>query len=247
MSAPRVSVITPYLNAAATLPNTIASVQAQDFKDWELIAADDGSQDDSHALATAAALADPRIKVLAPHPYCSGAGPARNRALEAASGRYVAFLDADDLWLPKKLSIQITAMERSQTPLSCTAYLLRRPGRPDRVLAPPLQQTRKELLKGNRIGCLTAVYDTAVFGKVPMADIQRRQDYALWLKLLEKTNHALGLPEPLAIHIRRPGSLSSNPFKATLGTWQVLRNHAGLDTLRALYAMGCHISQRLRR
>ena len=130
---PMVSVLMPCLNAADTLVEAIASVQAQDRDDWELIIADDGSQDESPHIARRLAQADPRLTVL-PAPEgsaASGAAAARNRALAVAQGRYIAFLDADDLWRPHKLTHQFYAITAAGgAAFCCSAYEVHRPGRP---------------------------------------------------------------------------------------------------------------------
>jgi glycosyltransferase involved in cell wall biosynthesis len=106
----RVTVIVPFLNRAGTLPRCIASIRAQTFGDWELIAVDDGSTDDS--VAVIEAIADPRIRIIR-HERNRGAGAARNTGLRAATGELIAFLDSDDEWLPQKLERQIPAIESS--------------------------------------------------------------------------------------------------------------------------------------
>ncbi|MBA4010568.1 MAG: hypothetical protein C0481_01755 [Phenylobacterium sp.] len=108
-----VSVITPFLNAEAYLEQAIASVQAQTFGDWELLLVDDGSSDASPQMAAAAAAADPRIRVVAPDPARRGAAAARNRGMDAARGRFIAFLDADDLFEPTKLAFELAMLERA--------------------------------------------------------------------------------------------------------------------------------------
>ena len=111
-AAPTVTIITPYLNGEAYLSAAIASVQAQTFGDWELLLVDDGSSDGGPHIAAQAAAADARIRLIAPDPARNGAAAARNRALAAARGKYVAFLDADDLFEPVKLATEVAILER---------------------------------------------------------------------------------------------------------------------------------------
>ena len=124
---PTVSVILPVYNRAATLPRCVGSVLAQTFNDWEIVAVDDASTDDS--VAVLARFNDPRIRILH-HPENRGAGPARDTAMGSAQGRYLAFLDSDDEWLPGKLAAQIAALEAAgpQVGLSSCAYEFHRDG-----------------------------------------------------------------------------------------------------------------------
>jgi teichuronic acid biosynthesis glycosyltransferase TuaG len=242
---PLVSVITPVFNAAATLPATIASVAAQTFPDWEMLIADDGSTDATAAIAAAWAARDPRVRPL-PGPR-QGPAAARNRAIRASRGRFVAFLDADDRWRPEKLARQLAFMQREDAPFSFTAY--RREdalGRDLGVVRAPERVDHAGLLKGNVIGCLTAVYDTAHFGKVEMPPLPLRQDYALWLALLRRGGEARGLDEILADYRVAPASLSAGKLRAARGTWAVLRRE-GLPLPRALWCFARYAASGLRR
>ena len=243
---PRVSVLMPCLNAAETVARAVASVQAQTCADWELIVADDGSEDDSAAVVATLAQADPRV-ILLPFPKGTprGAARARNRALAAARGRYIAFLDADDLWLPDKLTHQLDLMERTGALFACASYLVRKEGRPDTLRHPPAEIDRARLLRHNAIGCLTAIYDAKRLGKHPMPDIPLRHDYALWLHLLTLTDRAVSVAEPLAIHHRHSGSLSASGWRATVGTWRMFRDTLGMGPLPAAARVASHNLHRL--
>lgn len=237
----------PAWNAAATLAAAVDSVRAQGLGDWELLIADDESTDATLAVARTLAAADGRIRVLAAPAGHTGAAGARNRALAAARGRYIAFLDADDLWHPEKLERQIAFMARTGAALSYTGYLRRKAGRPDRRVRVPAAVGYDELLRGNVIGCLTAVYDSARCGRTPMPPIARRHDYALWLDILRRTGPAQGIDLPLAVHAVSGRSLSANKLAATVDTWRMYRNIVGLSRGQALGCLAAHLWQRATR
>ena len=242
-TSPLVSVIMPAWRAAATLAEAVASIQAQSLPDWELLLVDDASDDATPAVAARLAAADARIKLLT-QARNGGAAQARNRGILAASGRYIAFLDADDLWLSQKLERQIGFMRRSGAVFSYTGFWREAAGKRRLVHIPP-QVDHGQLLRGNVIGCLTAIYDSAALGKVLMPDLRMRQDYALWLKLLRLTPQAYGLPEALAVHRRQAGSLSAEAWAGLRATWRMYREAESLSRSRALFYLSCHVHNRL--
>ncbi|HVH01440.1 MAG TPA: glycosyltransferase family 2 protein [Amaricoccus sp.] len=244
-AAPLVSVITPLWNAAATLAAAVASVRAQTMPDWEMLVVDDGSTDSGPALAARLAHAEPRLRLLALGSN-QGAAAARNAGIRAARGRFIAFLDADDLWYPEKLERQLGHMARTGVPFVFSAYRrIDAAGRPLGRVAVPARLTHAALLRGNVVGCLTAVYDSAHFGKVEMPPLRRRQDYGLWLALLAPGGEAHGLPETLADYRVRPGSLSADRLAAAAATWTLYREAAGLSRLRAGYYLAHNLARGL--
>jgi glycosyltransferase involved in cell wall biosynthesis len=243
VSRPAVSVVTPAWNAAATLAAAVASVQAQGVADWEMLVVDDGSTDGSAALAAALARGDARIRALA-LPGHAGVAAARNAGIRAARGRFLAFLDADDLWHPGKLAAQLGHMAREGAPFVFSAYRrVDAAGRPLGTVRVPARVTHGELLKGNVIGCSTAVYDSAHFGKVEMPPLPRRQDFGLWLALLARGGAAHGLPEALVDYRVRPGSLSADKLAAVGATWTLYREVAGLGRARAGYYLAHNLAR----
>lgn len=255
---PAVSVIMPAFRAAATAPAAVASVQAQTRPDWELILALDGSEDEAMATRTALesmAAADPRIRLLGGVGQRSGAGATRNRAIAAARGRYLAFLDADDTWLPIKLTRQLEFMEAREAAFSFTAYRRMREGQgipgeaEGRVVRVPDRIDHAGLLRGNVVGALTVMLDRdriePLMGSIAMPEIPMRQDFALWLKILRHVPLAHGLDEVLAMHVRRPGSLSSGFVRPSLWTWRMLRREEGLGPIAASAATLSHLAGRL--
>lgn len=233
MAPPLFTVVTPVWNAAATLGEAVASVRAQTLGDWELLLVDDASTDGSRELARALAAGDPRIRLIE-RARNGGAAAARNEAIRAGRGRLVAFLDADDRWYPEKLARQAGFMAAGGHAFVYAGY--RRVAADGRALAtvrPPGRIDREGLLRGNVIGCLTAVYDTEVLGRVEMPAVRRRQDYGLWLALLRAVPFAHGLPEPLADYRVRPSSLSGGKLGAAAATWRLYREVEGLSRRRA--------------
>ena len=232
---PRISVIMPVFNAAGFLKETIASVQAQSLDDWELLAVEDGSTDDSAAILAQLAAADPRIQVLTTGGN-RGAGAARNLAMTMARGRYLAFLDADDLWHPDKLALQLAAMQDTGVAFSCTAYERHDLASGKKtVIGVPRRATRSDLLKTNTVACSTAMIDRTRFGTHQMRELRRRQDFLFWLDLLSETPEVLGLPLVLMTYRQHDRSLSSGKARAAKDTWAMYRHALGLPLLPALW------------
>jgi len=230
-----VSIVTPAFNASKSIAKTVASVQAQSYSDWEMIIVDDCSTDGTYQLALNLSQHDERIKV---HQLKTnqGAAAARNLAIEQAKSRYIAFLDSDDRWLPKKLETQLGYMENNNAAFVCSGYdVVNVDGTKIAEFMPPKRASYYDLLRTCSVGCLTAMYDTQVFGKVMMPLIKRRQDYGLWLELLRKGGECHGIQEVLAQYSIGGGSLSQNKFKAARYQWYVYRQVEKLPLLRSCY------------
>lgn len=244
---PRVSVIIPARNAATTLALTLASVQAQTLPQWEALVINDGSTDHTAAIVARMATADPRIRLLQGSAQGSSAARARNVGINAAQGRYIAFLDADDLWLPEKLAMQIPMLDQG-APLVFSAYqrFAGPDGTPLGTIPARSTVRHSDALDGNPIGCLTAVWDSHHFGRAHMPDVALQEDYAFWLMLLRSGATAVGLPHVLARYRVAPGSASANKLRAACGTWSVLRAQPDLSLPRAAlgftrYALGASL------
>ena len=222
--SPLVSIITPSYNCTATIEKTIKSVIAQTMKDWEMLIVDDCSTDHSRELIKSIIAVDSRIKLIE-RTWNAGPAIARNIAIEHAQGRYIAFLDADDQWHPTKLEKQLKFMNEKDIALSYTAYnCLDSDGNHLRIYKPILKVTYGDMLKSNRIGCLTAIYDTDKIGKVYMPNISKRQDLGLWLRILKQVDYALGMDEILADYLAvQANSVSSNKADAAKYQWRLYR------------------------
>lgn len=230
---PRTSIIMPNYNGLPWIKDAIASVQAQTDPDWELLCVDNGSDDGSIAWLRQAAATDRRIRVMV-MTATKGPAHARNHALRRASGRYIAFLDSDDIWMPNKLARQIPALRDSGAGMCCSWYhVINGDGQhlADRHFDIDYI-TRDRLLGGSEIGCLTVIYDRLVVGSRQMANIGH-EDYALWLDILEDIPHALVIQEDLAGYRVGKSSVSSSKMRAAGFQWQVLRQHVGLTLPRA--------------
>lgn len=240
-----VSVLTPAYNAEAVLERAVASVRAQTLADWEMIIVDDGSSDATATVAEALARTEPRLQVIG-HARGQGAAAARNTALKAAQGRYIAFLDADDAWRPDKLEAQLHALREGQAALCYTGFMRITDDRAKRVEV-PTRVTGAQLRLGNCVCCSSALYDRAVFGSVLMPDLALRQDYALWLTLLARVPFAVGINRPLVnLHVTR-GSLSSNKWRAMQATWAMHHRHFGAGALTSAFYVLSHTLRRLLR
>jgi len=234
-SIPVVSIITPLYNCAEYLDKTIESVLMQTFSSWELVMVDDCSVDNSLSIAQYYAGQDGRITVMQLEKN-SGAAIARNTAIEVAQGRYIAFLDSDDRWLPNKLEEQLKFMQEKNVAFSYSAYeKLNEQGEVIGRVGVPEKVNYRDLLKVCSIGCLTAMYDTKMLGKVYMPDIRKRQDLGLWLKILKKTPYAYGVKDVLAQYQLRSDSISANKRSAAQYTWKLYREVENLSLPVASY------------
>lgn len=236
MNDPLVSIITPCFNASETLGKTVVSIMEQTFPDWELLLVDDCSSDDTCKKAKAFSAKDSRIKLIR-QPQNGGAARARNAGIDLAKGRYIAFLDADDSWHPEKLQHQLALMKRHKWPLSFTSYTrVTEDGAIINQVGVPETVTYRQLLKTNVIGCSTAMYDTAIVGKVHMPDMRRRQDFGLWLRILKITPNGYGINgEPLTVYRVMEKSLSSNKGQSATYNWHLYRHEEGLSLILSCY------------
>lgn len=231
----KVSVVMPAYNAAATLRASMDSVFAQTHADVELLVIDDRSQDATWEMIEDAAAREPRLVPIR-MPRNGGVAAARNAGLDAATGTHVAFLDSDDRWRPEKLAIQLAHLRETGCAISYTAY--RRFDEQERTLSivrPPASATYAGMLKSNRIGNLTGLYDRAL-GEHRFQRIGH-EDYVFWLALVRKAGIARRVPtsEPLADYLVRSGSLSADKRKAARWQWNIYRNVEGLGRVRAAW------------
>lgn len=205
-----VSVITPSYNCSEFIERTIKSVQKQTYTNWEMLITDDRSMDDSVEIIKGIAAQDSRIKLfqLAKN---SGAGVARNKSIEHAQGKYIAFLDSDDMWMPEKLEKQIAFMQEKQCGLSYTSMInIDEHDNEIGIEVAPRRHTFSQNKRDDKVGFSTAIYDQEMVGKIFMPTIRKRQDWGLVLSVLKKCKVAYGMKQPLAYYRMGHESLSKN-------------------------------------
>ena len=210
----KVSIIMPNYNCEKFIEETISSVLAQTYENWELLIVDDCSTDSSVEIIKNYCKNDDRIKLFI-NEENSGAAASRNWALREATGKWIAFLDSDDLWKPQKLERQINFMIKNGYHFSYTNYSeIDINGKPNGVIVTgPKKITKTGFFNYCWPGCLTVMYDVEKVGLIQIADIKKNNDYAMWLKVCRKANCYL-LDENLAFYRKgRSGSISSHSIK----------------------------------
>ncbi len=237
----QVSVIVPVFNNRNTLPATLDSLLAQTYRPLQIVVVDDASMDGSYALAKAYAQQHQQHNlnfiVLKQH-VNKGAGKTRNKALDAATGRYIAFLDADDLWKPHKLQLQLKALSTTGKAVCYSAYEVfdKNPTNPIYIQKVFPQLSYERLHRSNYLGNLTGIYDVSKVGKVPITNLRKRQDWAMWLDVLDKAGPAIGLQEPLASY-RLSDGLSASKWKLIPFNYAVYRQHLGYSSIKSCLLM----------
>lgn len=234
-----VSIIMPSYNTGKYIAETIQSVFNQTYIDWELIIVDDCSTDNTDDVINPY-LSDSRIKYFK-NKTNSGAAVSRNKALKEAKGRWIAFLDSDDLWEPQKLENQIKFMQENGYHFSYTNYKeIDAEGNDLHVsVTGPKRITKTGFFNYCWPGCLTVMYDVKIVGLIQIADIKKNNDYAMWLKACKKADCYL-LDENLAKYRRgRVGSISTQSIKKLIGWhYKLFREAEGENLLLAIFNTG---------
>jgi teichuronic acid biosynthesis glycosyltransferase TuaG len=244
---PSVSVVMPLYNSAAFMAESVESVIHQTFPDFELILVDDCSTDNTLAVARGFAEADGRIRIVAQSAN-GGACAARNAGISAARGRYIAFLDSDDLWKQDKLAVQISGMQQKDAAFSYTDYIVTdEHGAVIRLASAPEKMSYRDLLKNTAIGCSTVIYDSDRIGKQQFPSIRKHEDLALWLSILRDIDYAHRCGPAMTFYRVRPGSLSSDKLKAASYTWEIYRKIEGLPLPAAAYYFSRYALSAVRR
>ena len=229
-----VSIVIPVYNAEKCISDTMASIRSQSYSNWEVIMVDDGSTDRS--LDIMKSIDDANVKVLE-----NGGGSAalaRNKGIEAASGRYIAFLDADDLWSPDKLEKQIAFMEKNDAAFSFTGYEFADEYGVSvkKIVQVPSTITYKKALGNTTIFTSTVMFDMSKLSKedIFMPNV-KSEDTATWWRVLKSGVKGYGLNEGLTLYRRSEGTLSSNKIEAIRRIWNLYRNVEHLSVPSSVY------------
>jgi glycosyltransferase involved in cell wall biosynthesis len=234
---PLVSIITPTFNSSSYIKNTILSVQNQSLTDWELIIIDDCSTDNSKDIILSLAEKDTRIKYNKLDHNC-GAAVARNFGIKKAQGKYIAFLDSDDIWHTDKLEIQIKKMESDNLNFTFTNYIIVNQSSDTEIkFQSNLQEVfYQDIIRFNYIACSTVIYNQETLGKHYMPEIRNRQDWGLWIKLISLAQKAICIDAYLMFYTLRADSISSNKLKMVKYHWYIYNKLLSFNYVKsALY------------
>lgn len=242
MSTPLVSIITPNFNCSRFITQTIESVLAQTYTNWEMIIVDDCSTDDSYQIALEYAEKDSRIIVIK-NEINSGAAISRNKAIEISKGEYVAFLDSDDLWGPEKLETQLKFMQENNCDFSFSEYehIDESNNSLNLIVKVTKKLTYNKMLMHCWPGCLTVMYNQEKTGKVFSEDIRKNNDHALFLRVLKKCDNARGIPLLLAKYRIRQGSISRKKFDIIKYYIKVVHKFEKKSYLFSLFCVFTHV------
>ena len=235
MEKEKVSIIVPMYNAEKFIGKTIESVLSQTYENWEMLIMNDVSTDNSLAVVNEYAKKDDRIKVVNTEKNM-GVVKGRNHLIDLANGKYIAFLDADDYWHSQKLEKQIQFMKEKNAGISCTEYTrVKENGEKinEVVIKPEISYT--DMLKNNYLGCLTVMYDVEKVGKRYFKELEKNEDYVLWLEIVKDVKTIYGLKENLAYYRVLDNSRSSNKVKTAKVRWEIYRKIEKLPLLKSIY------------
>lgn len=239
-----VTIVMPSYNSAAYIGEAITSVIHQTYADWELLVVDDGSTDHSPEIVKEFGKHDPRIHLLFNDRHTGMPSSPRNYALRHARGRYIAFLDSDDAWLPEKLSEQLPLFNDSNVAVVYSNYekITASGERQGRVVKAPHTANYRRLLYGNVIGNLTGIYDRQKVGTVEILEIHH-EDYAMWLQILKRGYLAKNTDTVTALYRVHDTSVTSKKFTILPWQWYIYRN---IEHLSLPYSCLCYANYALR-
>ena len=243
-----VSIITPLYKSERFISEIIKSVLNQTYQNWEMIIVDDCSPDKSANIVEKYVIKDNRINLIRLTKNV-GAAEARNKALEVARGKYIAFLDSDDLWLPEKLYKQITFMKENNYFFTFTSYIpFSENGKIEySPILVPKELDYVRYCKNTIIGCLTVVIDKEKIGEFKMPNIKSSHDMGLWLSIMKKGFKAYGLNEVLAKYRLVSNSNTSKKWKAAKDVWKVYRDVEKLSLYKSVYYFSNYVYNALKK
>lgn len=238
---PLVSIIMPCYNAERYIAQSIESVLAQTYTNWELLITDDCSSDNSVSIIKSFCEKDTRINLFVSAEH-HGPGDTRNLSLNRANGRFIAFLDNDDIWDPVKLEKQLALMINNGYGFTYTSYeLMNESGVPtNKIIRTAEILSVKQYLRNTIIGCSTVILNRDIIGDFQMFKNDTSDDMTLWLSLMHKGFKAYPLPEVLTKYRVRSNSASSNKFNAAKDVWRVYRECENLNLIQSSYNFVCY-------
>lgn len=230
-----VSIIMPAYNAEKYIADSINSVKDQTYRNWELIVINDCSSDKTVEIVEELASKDERIHLIN-NKKNFGVALSRNRGIREATGKYIAFLDSDDLWISDKLEKQIAFMDYQGINFSFTNYQKfdSETGKRTKVMRGPDVMSADDVLGDTSIGCLTVVINQQAVGKFYMPDMKHMEDNATWYEILKKGNKAYRIDEILALYREGNQSLTANKFDSAVQQWNVYRHYFAFGRIRSI-------------
>jgi len=232
----KISIITPAYNASKYIGATIDSVIAQTYQNWELIIVNDCSKDNTVEVVQKYANYEPRIRLI-DHETNVGVACARNTALDAATGDYIAFLDSDDMWMPEKLEKQLNFMQENNFAITYTKYQIYFSDtcQKGKVVKAKKKMTERSVYKDTSIACLTVMVNRKETGLFHMPRIKHTEDNVTWQEIMSRGYAAYGLLENLALYRMSSSSMTGNKMKAARDQWDTYRKYYKFSLVKSAY------------
>lgn len=241
-----VSVIMPAFNSGKFINDSIESVLSQGHRYLELLVVDDGSTDETEEIALAYAKRDSRVRFLR-NRSVKGAAGARNTGISSAKGRYVAFLDSDDLWLVNKLEAQLAFMQDNAAALSCSYYEMFDAQGRTKIVTAGETVSFKDILKRCDVGCLTVIIDKEAVGSDLTFPASPKEDYALWVELLREGATFHVCPQVLARYRKSSTSISGGKLRELFKQYSVLKRYGKQSTAKAIFYLGFYAANGIKK
>ncbi len=243
-TSPTVSIVMPVFNAEKHLANALESLLAQTYHNWQLIIVNDNSTDNSSQIIQSYANSCDKIKVIT-NDNNMGVAKSRNRAIEEASGDWIAFLDADDIWHPNKLFSQLALAEETDTKaIFSPYYIINEAGDVTGFVPSKPRILYQDMLAYNPIGNLTGMYNCKILGKVLQKPV-KHEDYLMWLEVVQRAGVAFSTKEALAFYRKTSSSLSAKKSEAARWQWSIYRDELKFGVLRSTWSFLGYIRHNL--